>query len=214
MELSKDIKWQNHIEEYLKDMAEKAYCYGLMHKKAEAKYASLTTKIDLPVIILSTIAGTLSIGNDSIFGANNDKIANQIIGSVSILVGVLNTVASYFSWSKRAENHRVVSIAYNKLFRFLEIELSLPRTERMSAGDLLKVSREQYERLQEVGQLIPDNILKSFKKQFKNYDVCKPSEVNGLERVNIFREKIMEDIDEEERIKSGELRISPTTSEV
>ena len=208
MELSKEIQWQSHIEEYLKDMAEKSYCYAYLHKRAEAKYSALNTKIDIPVIVLSTIAGTLSIGGEGIFGKDN-VMASQIIGSISLMVGVLNTISSYFSWNQRTENHRISSIQYSKLFRFLEIELSLPRNERMSAGDLLKVSRESYERLQEVSNLIPDSIIKSFKKKFKSYDVAKPSEANGLEAIHIYKEKTIKSISEDERTKSdGSLGLS------
>lgn len=196
MEVNKNIEWSVNLEEYFADLGEKSYCYGYLHKKAEATYTYRKNFIDLPVIVLSTIVGTLSIGNSSLFG-DAEQLAGIAIGCISLFVGVLNTVGTYFGWSKRAENHRLSSIQYNKLYRFISIELSLPRKERMNCADLLKVARDQYERLQEVSPLIPEGILKDFKERFKDYkDISKPSEANGLEAIVIYhdtREKILEE---------------------
>ena len=186
MEIGNDIKWTNILEKFFKDMGEKSYCYSYLHKKAEAEFSYIRNFIDLPVIVLSTIAGTLSIGNSSIFGPENERQAGLGIGLLSLCVSVLNTCGTYFSFAKRSETHRLSHIQYAKLFRFLSIELSLPRDERMRPNDLLKISRDTFERLAEVSPLIPYKILKTFKKMFKSYDVSKPSETNGLEKIEIY----------------------------
>lgn len=189
MEIAKEIKWSDKIEAYLAMTAERSYCYGYLHKASEAEFSKKRTYIDIPVIIGSTIAGTLSIGNQSLFGEENEKLAGICIGALSLVVGVLSTINTYFGFAKRAENHRLTSIQFSKLYRFIQIELSLPRKERMACADLLKIVREQYERLQEISPLIPDHILEDFKKKFKDYtEVSKPSEANGLEAVYIYNE--------------------------
>ena len=169
MEISNnDIRYTKALEGYLKDLGEKSYCYSYLHKKAEALYSKKATKIDLPVIILSTLSGTLSIGNSAIFGVY-EKEANMGIGVLSIFVSILNTIGTYFCFSKRAENHRLNHIQYGKLHRFLEIELKLCRKERMNPNDLLKVVREQYERLDEISPLIPQKILNRFQNKYLWY---------------------------------------------
>lgn len=188
MENPHPIAWSNQLEEYFAETGERCQGYAFLHKRAEAKFSYRRSCIDLPVIVLSTVAGTLSIGSSGIFG--DDKYASMGIGCLSLLVGVLNTISTYFAFSKRAEGHRLCSIEYSKLFRFLSVELSLPVRERMNCGDLLKVVKEQYERLQEIAPLIPDDILLDFKNRFKDYKdkIAFPQETNGLEEVEIFRE--------------------------
>lgn len=188
----KDIKWSANLEHYFKEMAEKSYCYAYLHKKAEAEFAYKRNFIDLPVIVLSTALGTLSIGGEGLFG-KDEQVAGVCVGAGSIFVGILSTIGTYFGFAKRTEAHRISHIQYSKLYRFLQIELSLPVHERMRANDLLKVSRDTYERLAEVAPLIPFKILESFKKKFneneKYADIAKPSECNGLERVEIYMEE-------------------------
>ncbi len=193
MELPNEVKWSSNLEEYFKELGEQSQCYSWLHKRCEAKFAYLSNWIDLPVITLSTVAGTLSIGNSSIFGKDNEQLAGMGIGILSLTVSVMNTIGTYFSWSKRTEAHRLSSIEYAKLYRFLSIELSLPRQERMRPNDLLKVGRDTYERLNEVSPLIPKDIIKQFKASFKKTeDVAKPAEANGLEPIDIFAQNSRE----------------------
>ena len=191
MEVPKLVSWSHNLEEFFKSTGERSQAYHYLHKRSEALYSFRSTFIDLPVIVLSTIAGTLSIGSSQLFGEGNERGAAVGIGCLSLIVGVLNTVGTYFSWSKRAEAHRISSIEYAKLYRFIQIELGLPRHERMAPSDLLKLVRETYERLTEISPLIPPPIIKEFKHKVKEYKgrVATPTEANGLSEIKIYEDE-------------------------
>jgi len=189
-EIGKTIGWNTRLEEYFSSTGEKAHCLTWIHKQAEALYSKRRTFIDLPVIVLSGVLGFLSVGSSSMFsGAEN--MSSIGVGVGSLFVSVLNTIGSYFQWAKRAEGHRIASIQYAKLYRFLHIEMSLPRDERISPHDLLKTVKETYDRLQEISPLIPPDVLKEFREKFgdeKYKDISKPEEANGLEKIVVFDE--------------------------
>ena len=64
--------------------------------------------------------------------------------------------------------------------------MGLPRAERMTPSDLLKHTKEAYDRLQEISPLIPPDIIKTYKKAFEKYkDVAIPEEMNGLSKIHI-----------------------------
>jgi hypothetical protein len=105
---------------------------------------------------------------------------------VSLFTGVLSTIGTFFSFSKKAEVHRIASIQYSKLGRFLAIELTLPRNERIRACDLLKITKEHIERLMETSPPVPASIISEFNHKFKDpRGVAKPAIVNGLHKVEI-----------------------------
>ena len=184
-DIGKEINWTSHLETYFKQTGEKAYGLSLLHKRSETKYNHYRTFIDLPVIILSSITGFLSVGSTQMFPSQD--ISSIALGVASLFVSVLNTTGSYFAWSKRAEGHRISAIQYGKLYRFLAVELGLPREERMSPHDLLKFTKDQYDRLQEVSPPIPPDVLRSFKHDFKSKtEIAKPEEANGLESISIY----------------------------
>jgi hypothetical protein len=189
--MSKNITWNVRLEEYFCETGEKALCLAWIHKQAEALYSKRTTFIDLPVIVLSGVLGFLSVGSSTMFNGN-ETVASMAVGAGSLFVSVLNTVGSYFGWSKRAEGHRIANIQYAKLHRFLMIEMSLPRDERLTPHDLLKLTRETVDRLQEISPLLPPECIATFKKRFGNakYDkIAKPEEANGLHGITPFQEE-------------------------
>lgn len=189
MERSNKVEWNERLEELIADEGEKALCYAWLHNKSQIQYSYWNNFIALPVIVLSTLAGTASIGSDTMFG--DASKANVGIGLVSISVGVLNTVGQYFSWAKRAEGHRIAHLTYTKLYKYVSVEMSLPRKERMDATDMLKVIREQIDRLNETSPMIPQGVIDEFQKKFRKYnEIARPEITNGLEKVYIYEETL------------------------
>lgn len=188
-EIGDNVAWSSRLEEYFASTGEKAHCLSLIHKRAEALYSQRRNFIDLPVIIISSVVGFLSVGSNSMF-PNNSMGASIGLGVGSLLVSVLNTTGSYFQWAKKAEANRISAIHYAKLYRFLNIEMSLPRNERMSPKDLLKYTKDNYDRLQEISPLIPPSIIADFKREFAGKseykDITMPEEANGLEHIVIY----------------------------
>lgn len=190
MSVEGKISWNPRLEEYFATTAEKAHCLSWIHKRSEEIYAYRRSFIDLPVIVISGFTGFFSVGSESMFG--NNPVSGILLGVASLFVSILNTVGSYYSFSKRAEGHRIASIQYSRLYRFLMIEMALPRVERMSPSDLLKYTKDNYDRLQEIAPLIPPLVITEFKNKFANNekykDVAFPEEANGLEHVVVNTE--------------------------
>ncbi len=188
-EIGENVSWNRRLEEYFASTGEKAHCLSIIHKKAEALYSQRRNFIDLPVIVISSVVGFLSVGSTSMF-PNNSTGASIGLGVGSLLVSVLNTTGSYFQWAKKSEGHRISAIHYAKMYRFLNIEMSLPRCERMSPRDLLKYTKDSYDRLQEISPLIPPTIINEFKHEFAGKpeykEITMPEIANGLEKITIY----------------------------
>jgi hypothetical protein len=182
------VHWNSKLEEYFAQSGEKSHCLSWIHKQSEALYSARTVWIDLPVIILGTLNGAVSVGSDTLFG--NTQYASVGVGVVALLTAILSTITSYFAWARRAEGHRISSLNYAKLYRFLSIEMTLPRTERMDPSSLLKFVKTEIDRLAEVSPLIPHKIIQLFKARFSDpkYDsITKPEESNGLHAIEIYK---------------------------
>jgi hypothetical protein len=186
-QITTTITWNKRLEEYFAETGEKAHCLSWIHRKAEEMYSARNVWIDLPAIILGTLNGAVSVGSESLFGGS--PYAPVGVGVVALLTAILTTIGSYFSWSRRAEGHRISSLNYAKLYRFLTIEMSLPRNERMTPNDLLKYVKTEYDRLSEISPLVPPNIIEDFKLRFSDakYDaISRPEDTNGLHAIHIF----------------------------
>lgn len=187
VEISSSISWTNKLEQYFASTGEKAAGLAWVHKRSEAVYSNRRTYIDLPVIIGSGVIAFLNAGSSSLF--EDPKISSVALGVGSLFMGILNSFGTYFGWSKRAEGHRISAIHYAKLYRFITVELSLPRAERMSPHDLLKYVKDQYDRLAEISPMLPDLVIKEFQHKFRHEtEISKPDEANGLHKIDIYRD--------------------------
>lgn len=188
MDDDRDIHWSAPLEELVASEGEKCRGLAWINQKAETYYAHRANAIAIPVIVLSTLAGTASVGSSSLFQGDT-QISSVVIGLVSIGVGILNTISSYFAWSRKAESHRIAYLQYSKLFSIIRVEMSLPRGERQEAEVLLKQIRDGMERLAETTPSPPPSILEDFNRHFKDEDktISRPVETNGLQKVFIFR---------------------------
>jgi hypothetical protein len=194
VEISASISWTLTLEEYFASTGEKANGLAWVHKRSEAIYSNRRTYIDLPVIIGSGVIAFLNAGSSSLFP--DQRIASTALGVGSLFMGILNSFGTYFGWSKRAEGHRISAIHYAKLYRFITVELSLPRAERMSPHDLLKYVKDQYDRLAEISPMVPELVIKEFQHKFKHENVSKPDEANGLHKIDIYK-----DVDDDDTMK-------------
>ena len=189
------ISWNDSLETLVAEEAEKCGGLSWLHAECEKYFSLRTNCIALPVIILSTVNGFLSGSSQSIF--SNGQVASIGLGVLSLFTGVLSTVGSYFAWAKRTEAHRISSLQYQKIAKFLSIELSLPKDERVAAKDILKITREQIERLMEISPAVPEYIIYKYKNRFKNNTgVAQPEIIEGFKKVTINKfEKIkLEDV--------------------
>ena len=183
---SAKVKWTKNLEQYFKELGEQSLCLSMLHKDSEAVFSRKAQWIDLPVIVLSTLCGSLTLSAKSLFGEANEETALKAVGGLSLFSGVLGTIQAYFSFSRRAENHRNSYLEYAKLYRFVKVEMGLPRAQRIQAKDLIKVVNDGFERLNELSPLVPPNILSRFRSKYKKEPLKKPPIVNGLEPITIF----------------------------
>jgi hypothetical protein len=182
-----ELTYNDHLEELIASEAEKALVLRWLHNESEAMYSRLNTFITLPVICISTVAGTVSIGQDTLFGKDNAG-APIGVGVLSLIVSILNVIASFFGWAKRSEGHRISGINYAKLHRWISIELALPREQRMPAKHFLKEVRAQVDRLNETSPPVPPVVVEKFQSSVKGLkdDVSLPEICNQIHAVVVY----------------------------
>ena len=184
MDEGAEITWNTSLETLIAEEGEKCNGNAWLHTECEKHFSQHANLIAIPVIILSTLAGSANMASSTMF--NNPQMSSVGIGALSILTGIISTIGSYFGWAKRAETHRICAIQYAKLARYLTIEMSLPAKERLKASDLLKITREQIERLLEISPAVPESIIIKYKAKFKDFvDIAHPESTNGLHKVHI-----------------------------
>jgi len=171
-------EWNTGLEEVLRKEGEEGAAMFFMHNRASVVATRTNDMINIPSIILQTITGFLS--------ATGGLVPALVLGSVSVFTGVLSTILSYYKFSARAEAHRMSSQLYLKIYKKIEIELSLPVEQRMAPVKLLEEVREKLARVGEVAPDIPVGVLAEYKKQFHDGEAKKPIIANGIDKIIVY----------------------------
>ena len=185
-----EIEWNNALEELLCNEAEKCQGLAWLHSHAEMEFSKHNNRLQIPIIILSTVVGAASVGSSSLF-PGNQGIASVGLGSISILVSILGLLNTHYSFGKRAEGHKLGSVQYAQIYRMIHIEMSLPRSQRMPPKVILRYIKDDLKRLMETLPRVPENIIETYKKEIipNSIGVSHPEITNGVHKMEAYAEE-------------------------
>ena len=162
-----DVAWTPDHENILVEWADKALCYKWLHAKSHTNYSKANAWFTIPVIIMSTITGTANFAQER-FSEDIKPYIAMGIGGVNIFAGILTTIAQYLKISELNEAHRVSSISWDKFYRNIKVELAKAPPERVPVLQMLKIAKEEYDRLMETSPAVSEKITQKFKDTFEN----------------------------------------------
>ena len=180
--------WKKEEENLLKQWADKAQCYQWMHSRSHDIYSRKNALFTIPVIIISTITGTANFAQDRF----NDDIKTYVvisIGTLSIIAGIITTVYQFLKIAELNEGHRVSTLSWGKFYRNIKTELTRHPLDRMPPLEMIKISRDEYDRLVELSPFMPMTVIKEFNSKFnkgKHIDLTKPEICDELASTVVF----------------------------
>ncbi len=179
--------WKEEEENLLKDWADKAQCYELLHAKSHAVYRQRHAWFVIPVIIISTVTGTANFAQDKITNEKDKNIFVMVVGGLNIFAAIVTTISQFLKVSEMNEGHRVASYSWGKYFRNIRTELAKHPLDRTNPKDLIAMAKEEYDRLLELSPMIPKKVLQEFNRTFlKNNKISKPEICDIIVPTTVF----------------------------
>lgn len=197
--------WTEEIEDLLGEFGEVALCYQYLHSFSQRKYKKRYHHFQIPIIVLSTLTGTANFATDSYIPEAFQQGFSAIVGTLNITCGILGTLLAFLKYAEIYEGHRIAALAWAKLSRGIEIELSLQDTRRKQCKDFLKVMRAEYDNLMESSPSIDLDVINMFNSKFedKYKNVRKPVIVNGLREIIPYKQKLSQKINSDMTTTQG-----------
>lgn len=190
----KEQEWKSEHEQILVEWADKAMCYRWLHARSHQSYSKTNTWFTIPVIIMSTLTGTANFAQDKI-DEQYRPYAQMGIGAVNIFAGILTTIAQFLKISELNEAHRASSISWDKFYRNIKVELAKSRDERMHVNHMLKMCKEEFDRLMETSPSISDKIIGQFNYTFPTKKPLETSDPDSeIIRADIIRPEICDEL--------------------
>lgn len=178
--------YKKEEEELLKSWTEKAIVLRVLHATSHARFERINTWITIPVIILTSLAGTANVAQSRI-PEDFMFIATLIIGCVNLIAAILTTINNFLKVPEKMEGHRQAAVAFGKYSRHWAAELARCSEDRVSAVEAIRSAKSEYDRLMENGPSIPDDIALDFKKTTTlPPGFAKPEIIGEYEEVCVF----------------------------
>ena len=177
----RDATWNNALAMVVAKEGEQSEALYILHTRASEWAKRRNDYFQIPQMVIALSTGFLS--------AISDVVPPVAIGAMSLVVGILGAINNYYKYGQLAENHRMVAQMYLKIYKNIEIEMSLPVHQRIDPDKLLPDMREKMSRIGELALPLPDKVKQEFRAQFKDIKTSKPLLVNGLDPVKIYEEK-------------------------
>ena len=202
--------WSPEIEELLSEWGEISMCYAYLHNFSQRKYKHKYHRLQIPIIVLSTLTGTANFATDSYVPEAMQHGFSAGVGGLNIFCGILGTLLAFLKYAEIYEGHRISALAWSKLGRAIEIELSLHDKKRKPCRDFLKVCRSEYDNLLEGSPNIDLDIINNFNNKFQDKypNVRKPLICNGLKEIKAFTEETKEPTKQPEPEPEPEIQIA------
>jgi hypothetical protein len=170
--------WKVDHEYILANWCDTAQCYRWLCFASHEKYSKLQYMFSIPTIIMSTVIGAASFTTIAT-STDFQKYMPLIVGTVNIMIGILNTLQQYFKISEYNENYRICALAWAKFARTIEFELSKSLDDRTDAKPFIRKACEDLERLMETTPIFPKEIIYTLNKQLCK-EVVKPPILMGI----------------------------------
>ena len=161
VKFSKKMKWNDENENILKNWADKGICFKTMHDRSTKKYWCLNAWFSIPVIIISTLAGSGNFAQSSFNPAYADLMVLGI-ASANIFCAMLSTISQYIGVAGLVEAHKFSALSWDKYSRSLQVELAKNRSERKDATTFIGKAEEDFNRLMEIAPVFGNDIISWF----------------------------------------------------
>lgn len=182
----KNLEWTDNLETLMSKWSDEALSYAWLHVKAESKFRKLNYGFTIPIVVLSTLTGSINLAMSSMIPAQYATLGNLATGGLSIFTGILGTLLNFFKYAQTSEAHRNASVQWHKFYRNIKTELALDRICRKPAPSFYISSKNEMDRLLDSSPNIPSEITQKYKER-TNIEIDLPDIIGDLHRTKVFR---------------------------
>lgn len=180
------LEWDKSTEDLLVTWADHAACFTWVFDKSYRRFENLNNRISVPVIVVGTIVGVLTVGINSLFPSNAVDTAQKILGAINIMLAIAGTIQNKYRWAQLSELHLSAFNEWQKFERNIKIELSIDKTDRRTAPEFIRLMRHDYDKLMNSNPIIPEEILSDFRNAFKTTNIIKPEILDTISHTTVY----------------------------
>jgi len=180
--------WDISQEQLLEKYADECAVRENLHRVSFYYYSSWNNYLQLPVIVLSAISGSLQFLSQSIVGLEKTIILGT--GTLSVLVTLISAIQTYLKFGESKKIHESATNSWLNLFHEIQSQLALRRDLRQDSDEFVKHVLQRYQQLFELSPIVEQTFINTIKTKIKksNTTIKVPIYLNGLSPMKVFQD--------------------------
>lgn len=187
--------WNTHMEMLIKSWGEKAAGLRYLHDSAANRWRSFSNRMSLASIVICVISSGVSLVSTSMEEDTAKNAVLYAVGAVGIVSTFLQSLKKFYNSEEKAADHNAVARQFGNFYRYIVLQMSLSREDRLPSDQLSEWVNKEYERMQHDALPLCREDIQKFKKEFADSlqslpDVCESEHiilVEGKELVEVSK---------------------------
>lgn len=155
--------WNSHVEDLLRSWGEKAAGLRWMHLQEAVNNKSLSKKLSIPIVAITTLSGMGSFGGGSSGGSSYLLYS---IGVLNVIAALIASMQRLYNPDEKQACHTDNAKQFGAFYREILLELSQPRADRTNPEQLSKWAKKEYDRLMSESLAISQATIVKYNKAF------------------------------------------------
>ena len=152
------------METILTQWRDKSEIYFVLHSESSNYYRKADYKLSIPAIIITSMSAALAFSIQA-FPKEINLYIPVLVGILNLTAGTFTTVSSYKKLNILSTEHFTTAVKYSKLYRKISEKMIV---SKHISKEFLSEVRISFDELIEKGPIIPNTIIRQFKKNNKN----------------------------------------------
>ena len=160
--------WSPNMEELMKGWGEKAAGNRFMHNHASGYWRGVSNRLTMWGIIVSTVASTASFTTAGLKDEGIKDIVMYAVGGIGVVSTLIQSIKKFYNADEKSAEHGAIAKQFGSFYRHMTMQMNMSREDRDPSDVLCAWALKEYERLQQDSPPLSGDVVKVFKKTFKD----------------------------------------------
>lgn len=166
--------WNENMENLMKMWGEKSAGLRFMHDNAAGSWKKFSNTLTLWSIGITTVASGASLIAASISEEEAKNIVLYAVGGIGVVSGLLQSLKKFYNAEEKSADHLAISKQFSSYYRYITLQMTLSREERMSSNQLSEFAFKEFDRLQQDAPPLNNKQIKLFYNKYGNSEQAIP----------------------------------------
>jgi hypothetical protein len=179
--------WNENMEDLMKMWGEKAAGLRFMHSNAAGSWKGFSNSLTLWSIGITTLASGASLVAASIDDDEAKNAVLYVVGGIGIISSLIQSLKKFYNAEEKSADHAAIAKQFGSFYRYMTLQMTLTREDRLPSDQLAEYALKEYERLQQEAPPLGGAQVALYKNTFSKSPQATPDVCEDEFLINVYK---------------------------